>query len=246
MIRLARLLLPLVLLAAAPAGAVICKHIDDQGRVSYSDVPADKCQHRVKLPEYSHYAPRPLAVPGGRAATGKPKAKAKAVTAYTRMQILSPADNGTVRSNEGKVPVQLDLEPALQKGHLVLWRVDGSPAGRPLASTSAVLTGVERGTHALSAQIVDANARVIDNAAAIHFTLHKESVDPGQSQGGGQQGKPFAPRYQPQKHQSNAYKPKAANSVRRQAPKKRAPAAASGPILPSEGLNPAFQPNYRP
>ncbi len=243
MSRITRLLFPLALLAAAPAGAVICKHIDDQGQVSYSDVPADKCQHRIKLPEYSHYAPRPLAVPGGRAAPGGPKAKA--VTAYTRMRIQSPADNGTVRSNEGKVPVQLDLEPALQKGHLVLWRVDGSPAGRPLASTSAVLTGVERGTHALSAQIVDANARVIDNAAAIHFTLHKESVEPAKPPGG-QQGRPFAPRYQPKKNQSGAYKPKAANSVSRRAPKAPKPAPVSTPIVPSEGLNPAFQPNYRP
>lgn len=231
-----------LLFGAGPAGAVICKVVDDRGQVAYSDIPADKCPHRVKLPAYSHYAPRPLAMPGP-ANKGAGPAAARVVS-YSGLKIQTPQDNGTVRSNQGQVSVQLEMQPALQKGHRVLWRLDGSPAGKALASNSAVLTGVERGTHSLSAQIVDANERVLGSAPTIHFTLHKESRAPASPPVTNPQ-KPFKPRYAPKANQSGGYAPQA-GKAEKPAPAQPAAPLGNGPIPRSQGLAPAFHPNYRP
>ena len=74
--------------------AVICKIIEADGSVTYTDVPEAECQNRVELPDYSRYTPREINRPLTATASGE-----EGFTGYTSFKIVSPEANGTVRNN---------------------------------------------------------------------------------------------------------------------------------------------------
>lgn len=176
--RLARFLVWALMIVALPAQAVICKIIDENGVVGYTDTPRSECANPVHLPGYSRYAPRPIsgAPDSSTPQAKKPVAPSPAFAGYTDMRIDDPKDNGTVRNNEGKVPVQISLQPGIQEGHTIRLILDGNPAGDPAESTNIALTNVDRGTHSLSAEVLDQDGKVLRSVGPISFTLHKASI----------------------------------------------------------------------
>jgi hypothetical protein len=158
-------------------GAVICKTVDADGVVSYSEVPASECPEAVKLPDYSRYAPRPIDdsgnAPAAEATADEPVAP---FAGYTRMAITEPAVNGTVRNNQGDVPVTIELEPELQPGHTIALTLDGRPVEGAFASTRLQIAGVDRGTHTLRAQVNDETGLVLIASSPALFTLRRRGL----------------------------------------------------------------------
>ncbi len=234
------------------AHAVICKSVDAKGGVSYSDVPAAECRHPVKLPEVSRYAPPPTgdspllpAEPAGVEGVG-------VASGYTEMRIEQPKAGGTVRSNEGKVPVAVYLQPALQRGHYLQLVLDGTPVGKPVASLGTTLSDVTPGTHSLSARVVDAEGRVLYSTGSIPFTLHREARETTTAP---PSGDAFAPRYAPLPKNGNGFRPGPAGKPFQPTGKPDyspppapdyKPGGAPIPQTPGGNNHPAFAPRYRP
>lgn len=170
-----RSLIVSLLLLPGLAQAVVCKTVSPDGVVSYTDVPVEECRTPVKLPDYSRYTPRPVPGSARPSAPASQAAQAAAAT-YSSMQIIEPAAEGTVRSNEGKVPVSIALEPALQDGHLVKLFVDGEAVRGTFAGVDIELSGIERGTHTVRAEVQDANGRRLLAAPPVQFTLRKTGL----------------------------------------------------------------------
>lgn len=168
-------LLICLLLLPSLAGAVICKTIEADGSVSYADVPAAECPEQVKLPPYSRYAPRPLpqTAPTESDATGSLAGFDK----YTSLRMIQPEGNGTVRNNEGIVPVVLVSEPGLQDGHKVQLTLDGKRVPGEFAGLSVTLNNVDRGTHSLRAAIVDAGGQRLIESGTVRFTLRRAGLN---------------------------------------------------------------------
>ena len=95
---------------------------------------------------------------------------AAAQGAYTGADILSPAADEGVRANAGEIWVQTRITPALRKGHQVRLLLDGLPYGQAQKSPRFHLVGLDRGTHALQVQVVDAAGRVV--FAGVPGTFH--------------------------------------------------------------------------
>lgn len=168
-------LIPIVLVTLAlpvNALAVICKSIDADGVVSYADVPAAECPEAVKLPDYSRYSPRPIQRPPPATDNGGADA-APAFAGYTSIEIVSPEVDGTVRNNEGKVPVSIALQPALQADHKVRLFVDGEQVRGAFNGLDIELSGIERGTHQLRAEVLDIGGKSLIGTANTSFTLRK-------------------------------------------------------------------------
>ena len=225
-------LLLALLLVPALAQAVICKSVDAEGVVSYTDVPAGECGQEVKLPDYSRYAPRPIQrrSPGSAEATGSEMRFER----YQTMSIVEPEQNGTVRSNDGQIAVAVDLQPDLQAGHKVVLLLDGRKVDGEFGSLNIQLSGVERGSHMLRAQVVDARGATLIASSSVRFTLRKLGLnDPGSKPE--QPIEPGKPPYQPPG--TPDYRPPAGGSY--------APGGSSGPISTTPGqTNPAFTPKY--
>lgn len=160
------------------AQAVICKTTDKNGDVTYSELPETACQEPVAIrripPNYrSPVQPEPPL------ATPQPVDKPVAVPfqGYQQFSIQQPKPQGVVRNNSGEVPVRFHLQPALQPGHRIQLVLDGLPVMPTVTDTSAMLSRVERGRHALTAQILDGSGKAIKTTQqTTHFVLHKFSA----------------------------------------------------------------------
>lgn len=159
-----------LLMLAGSAHAVVCKYIDEEGVVSYTDVPRGECANPIRLPEYSRYAPR--LIPGA-AGEGTSAPNAVPFTGYDSLRILEPRPGGAVRNDDGRVPVLIALEPGLQRGHRVTLTVDGRPLSSTFDDLSIELKGVQRGDHELRAAISDANGKRLIESSVVQFTMRQ-------------------------------------------------------------------------
>lgn len=180
--------------------AVICKIVEPDGSVTYTDVPEAECPNRVKLPDYSRYAPRDIR----QQPTGTAANREQPFVGYTAFKIVSPEANGTVRSNEGKVNVAMSLEPALRPGHKIELFLDGTRIPGNFAGLGVQLSNVERGTHTLRAIVKNTEDELQIQTGSVLFTLRKASLldplrrpDDGGDGGDGDNPPQFPPDFEP-------------------------------------------------
>jgi len=148
----------LLVLLAATANAEVYKSINADGDVIYSDVPTQGAKP-VEMPELPTYTPVPLP-----AAPVAPATKVKAAEdAYSKFSLAGPKNEETILYTAGNVNVSVTLEPALQveKGHRIEYFLDDQPQGKPVASLSTSFLNVDRGTHTVSAAVIDESGKVI-------------------------------------------------------------------------------------
>jgi hypothetical protein len=227
-----RIILSALLLVPALAHAVICKTLQPDGTVSYSDVPAAECEQPVDLPDYSRYAPRPIqqhqwtrSSPTGGSLVRTER--------YTSMAIVRPEPGGTVRDNEGRVDVAIALQPELQPSHKVMLYLDGAPVGSGFEGTNIELNGIRRGTHSLRAVVLDPAGQRLIEAPAVRFTLRQASLlEPAR--------KPIEPPVEP-----GPETPSQPGTPDFGGPGSYQPGSGAIPSTPG-ATNPAFKPNFNP
>ncbi len=150
------------------AGAAIYRSVDKDGNVVFSDQPQPGAK-QLKLPPIPTFkAPVP-----DQSVDGAKKAPAKA--AYAHFSIAQPADNATIRSNTGTVQVHLSLKPNLHPGDHIALKVDGQPQGGDITTTQVTFQNLNRGTHTVQAQVVNAQGDVVISTAVVTFYLHRAS-----------------------------------------------------------------------
>ena len=168
------LTLPLVLgfLIGANAHAELYKKVDEQGNVTYSDVPSGKAKP-VQLPGLTTYG-----TPAQHKQPFKTPADAtKVAVNYTALALVSPANEDTLRDSSGAVIVKVTLAPPLvtQAGHKLVVVLDKKPVAEAQA-TEVSLKDVERGTHTLKVQITDAKGLLLKESTEVTFQLHRGSA----------------------------------------------------------------------
>lgn len=160
------------------AHAVICKTIDAEGVVGYTDISAASCPDPVKLPAYSTFEALP--VPANATRTDSDKTASKAgFERYESVKIVQPEADGVVRSNEGKVSVSITLEPALQKGHRITLYIDGRAVQGKFDAPAVELSGIERGTHSIHATVSDGSGKLLIKSPTNSFTLRQTGLFDG-------------------------------------------------------------------
>ena len=147
------------------AQAEVFKRTNPDGSVEFTDVRSKQEEEAVELSPMSTFkAPPVRSLPPTRA----PK-QAEPAPAYTSLAITNPADDTAIRSNSGDLSVSVSLQPELKKGHSLVLLVDGVPMG-DYAGGVFSLTNVDRGTHSLSAQVLDSEGMPLISAEPI--TVH--------------------------------------------------------------------------
>jgi len=174
-------LLILLLMVNMPVYAEIYKIKNPDGSTSYSDVkvPGSKVIIPPKLtPTPAFKAPKKA---------NKPTAKkSKDVEPYQSISIVSPVHQSIIRDNNGDIKVSFTLNPELQTDarHSITLLLNGKIIKKGLTSNQATLKNINRGSHAISAQIVDEHNKPLLSSSAItihmkrHSILHKEQEQP--------------------------------------------------------------------
>jgi hypothetical protein len=178
--QVATFLLCCVVLTAG--AAEIWRWKDANGVVHYSDKPmpgAERMGLSIPVPTTGaeqpaqDYSPDEVATEQ----SGESGPRQRPIT-YTACTVTSPAGNETFRGVQ-PISVVLDVQPGLQPGHSVRVLFDNSPvADWPAEATQYTLAEVFRGSHTLSARILDATGRPVCAGAAITFHLLQESILP--------------------------------------------------------------------
>ena len=142
----------------------------------FSDKPrpgAEKIEIRVPLrPAVAPASGTPGASPGS--APPAPEAPVK----YDVVRFLAPANDATLRDNEGNVAVTVELQPPLQinYGHQLAVLMDGRLLEAPGTKAAFNLTNVDRGSHVLKAVVVDSMGKTLAEAEKVTFHLHRTII----------------------------------------------------------------------
>lgn len=156
------------------AYADIYKWIDDQGVVNFSDTPHPGAE-KVELPEAQTFSPPTPGSPASERLSPEPNSQAKGHM-YTKVVITQPDNEATIRNNQGFIAITVQVEPDLFPGDKLQLIFDGTPLGEPQNNTSFQLNGVNRGSHTLAVQIVDAGGEVIDTSDSITIFMFRPRV----------------------------------------------------------------------
>jgi len=91
---------------------------------------------------------------------------------YDHFAITAPSHDATVQSGAGNMTVTATLSPGLRSGHRVEIFLDGATisSGNGLTAT---LTNVDRGTHSLSAAIMDGEGKEVLRTGGVIFHMKR-------------------------------------------------------------------------
>ncbi|MFZ3206493.1 MAG: DUF4124 domain-containing protein [Pseudomonas sp.] len=151
-----RYLLLCLLLASLPAAAQVYTYIDAEGNRVFTDKPRQGNAELIQLaPSNGMHSlisePPPAVAP--------PSASA---LSYQMLRILVPQPDATIRDNAGNLIVTATSEPALHSGHSFRLLLDGQATGESGRSPVFPLENIDRGTHQLAVEIVDAQGRTLE------------------------------------------------------------------------------------
>ncbi len=148
-------------------------YVDAQGNRVFTDQPKSGNAKRVPLTKSNRMAANPTSA-APLLAQSSPEVQA--LFHYEVLRILIPEPDATIRSNTGEVIVSATNEPALQPGHRYRLLLDGQPTAEPGQSPVFPLSNIDRGSHALSVEILDEQGRIVERTANQPFHMQRTSL----------------------------------------------------------------------
>ncbi len=95
-------------------------------------------------------------------------------TEYSQFELISPENDSTIRSNEGNVSVSIEITPTLDEKHVIVFFMDGKEVSSG-KSKQLSLTGLDRGSHIVTAAVINESENIIKSSNKVVFHLRKES-----------------------------------------------------------------------
>lgn len=135
------------------------------GTVEFTDQPTAGAQE-ITLPKAQSYEPLPIPA----ATESSPPIPQGPL--YSTLAITAPTADQTFQNGEGIVTVSVQLEPALRPGHRLMILLDGKEAG---LGANVSLSGVERGSHTVMAEVRDGRGNTIQGSAPVTFHMRQYS-----------------------------------------------------------------------
>ena len=149
----------------------IYKTVDDNGNVIFTDTqPTDQPGETVNLRPLT---PMPSLSPSRPIPTSITEPTRKL---YSRFTITRPDHNATIRDQE-TITVNIATSPRVLFGHTVRLRLNGKVVAESRRQSTFELKEVERGSHTLTAEIVDSQQQVIRSTSHTIF-VHRTIFTP--------------------------------------------------------------------
>jgi hypothetical protein len=165
----------MLLTLTCPVGlaATVYKWVDENGVVHYSDQPHPNAQ-KLQIEGAQTF-------PAAALRSGAPPPQARespssSANPYQGCAIQQPADGETYQ-NTDTVGVAVVTDPSMRPGDNIYLTMDGQPVngGSPTGPAFRI-SGVDRGTHSLQAQVRDGAGQVVCQTPSITFYVHQPSL----------------------------------------------------------------------
>ena len=134
----------------------VYKSVDEDGNIIFTDRPVTNSE-KIKLKELKTTE---TVKPSGSSSGSSSRGENTEDFSYKKLFVSSPADGSAIRSNTGNVSISVASEPSLRSGHSLLIAMDGKELSKG-TSKNVSLTNVDRGTHTITASIVDSSSKTI-------------------------------------------------------------------------------------
>ncbi len=161
-----------LMLLGLPAMADVYTYIDSDGNRVFTDQPRGNAKKVEIAPTngMDQTAPPTVRMQAPAAPTEHP--------AYQLLRILVPEPDAAVQEgSSGDLIVTLTSDPALMEGHNYRLLLDGNVVGAPSRSPVFPLTNLDRGTHQLAAEIIDAEGRIVERTPSQPVHILRISLD---------------------------------------------------------------------
>ncbi|MCR9278163.1 MAG: DUF4124 domain-containing protein [Pseudomonadaceae bacterium] len=155
----------------------IYRTLDANGNPVFTDMPPRQGQSaeeiKITVTSGNSYASSAARTPytGNSASSEAPTTGAS----YS-LDIISPANDETIRDNAGSVSISAATTPALRRGHSLRLVMDGTLTDLPADGTVFDLSNVDRGTHTIAVAVVDRAGNVLAQGQPSTFHLQRYSV----------------------------------------------------------------------
>jgi hypothetical protein len=157
-------------LSCLTAQAGVYTYIDADGNRVFTDQPQSEQAERIELAPSNAMsatqAPPPMA---------PPEVMSKELR-YQVLRILVPEPDATIRDMTGNLIISATSEPALHAGHSFRLIMDGKPASAAGRSPVFPLENIDRGTHQISVEILDASGRIVERTPSQPFHMKRTSL----------------------------------------------------------------------
>ncbi|MFJ2539862.1 DUF4124 domain-containing protein [Pseudomonas sp. NPDC087614] len=165
-------LIVVLALTALQATAEVFTYVDGQGNRVYTDQPRENAR-KVPLATSNRMPANPT---GAAPITPAKKPPEQPPFHYDMLRILVPEPDATIRSSAGELIVSVTNEPGLQAGDRYRLLLDGQATGEPGVSPVFPLSNIDRGSHNLSVEILDAAGRTVERTANQPFHMLRISL----------------------------------------------------------------------
>lgn len=163
------------LLCTLPCQAAIYKYVDEKGINHFSDKEqADSIPIKVFSGAENNTLPK---------AMQKSPEKTRIVTpagvvaeAYQTLSITSPYNEETIFYDQGKVCVQIKVEPKIYLDHKLRFFLDGNLIRELSAVDNFCIYNVERGEHNLQVKIFSKDGTMLIESSAVKFFMRQPMV----------------------------------------------------------------------
>ena len=152
-------------------GGRVYKHVAPDGTITYTDRPSADSKE-IKVPKGTEYTPPKLPA-------FTPSTRTKATPSkfeYNSLTLISPKNDEAIWDNTGNITAAVALEPGLQAGHSIEFLFDGVSASKGSA-TSHQFLNVDRGTHQITARVVD-NKDEVMASTSVTFHMRRTAIGP--------------------------------------------------------------------
>jgi len=172
-ISLAKLALLPCLLISLSAHSEMYKWVDKDGNTHYSDIQPFKNASEHISPDIN--TTPAVNVPEPQITEEDSNTKD---TVYKIFKVASPADDATIRDNQGNFSIGLEIQPALNtsQGHYINVLLDNKVTHNKLSNLSAQFNNIDRGTHQISAIIKNKQGKTILSSKSVTIHLHRKSI----------------------------------------------------------------------
>lgn len=172
--RLSAVLLLLAIALPAASGEEIYVTRDAQGNPVFSDRPGSGPSERVDLRPPNVYEAQAVPEPAPRA---ERRQRETAAASGYQVRITQPGNEEGVRAPDGRVQVQVTVEPALRDGHSLELLLNGSPVASGRSGSFTIET-FDRGENTLKARVLDGDREVAQSPATKFYLLRRSLLHP--------------------------------------------------------------------
>ncbi|HSC84500.1 MAG TPA: DUF4124 domain-containing protein [Pseudomonas sp.] len=167
-----RLLFCLLLsLFALTTQAGVYTYIDQDGNRVYTDQPRSENAEQIQLAPSNDMRASDIITPPPTMLANPPDAPY-----YQVLRLLIPEPDAVIRDPAGNLIVTITSEPSLLPEHSFRLTMDGQIVGVVGRSPVFPLENIDRGTHQLSAEIIDANGRIVERTPSQPFHMKRISL----------------------------------------------------------------------